>query len=263
MAKKRKKRRKSRRLFSGLIGKLWRFFVPSEIQSAIGWFWFGFSRLSAGLISLFLLLTFIFSALPVPFSAYMLQKKSEHCLIGQPYSLDYRWVAKEKMSWQIQMAVIAGEDQNFNNHFGVDWRAVEYALKANSKSNKIRGASTISQQTVKNLYLWHGSSWLRKGLELPMTLALEKIWDKRRILEVYLNIAEFGEGIFGVEAAAQHYFKKSAAALSLSEAALLAAALPNPHIFNVKKPSEAMRKRQAWIMQQVQNLGGKRYLDNL
>ncbi|MFK5080632.1 transglycosylase domain-containing protein, partial [Glaesserella parasuis] len=122
---------------------------------------------------------------------------------------------------------------------------------------------TISQQTVKNLYLWHGTSWLRKGIEVPLTFLVELLWNKQRVLEVYLNIAEFGDGIFGVEAAAKHYFKKSASQLSLQEASLLAASLPNPMIYRVKIPSQTMRSRQQWIMRQVNNLGGINYLEKL
>ena len=164
----------------------------------------------------------------------------------------------------MQMAVIAGEDQKFDNHFGIDFDAIMIALKRNTKNDKkMRGASTISQQTVKNLYLWHGQSWIRKGLEVPLTFIIESLWSKQRVLEVYLNIAEFGRGIFGVEAAAKYYFGKSARHLTLQESALLAASLPNPMILRVDRPSSTMRKRQQWIMQQIHNLGGSRYLENL
>ena len=113
------------------------------------------------------------------------------------------------------------------------------------------------------MFLWHGQSWIRKGIELPMTLVVENVWGKARILEVYLNVAEFGDGIFGVEAAARHFFNKSANQLSLQEAALLVASLPNPQVYRVNKPGPTMRKRQAWIMRQVNNLGGKNYLEKL
>lgn len=151
----------------------------------------------------------------------------------------------------------------FESHFGIDLQAIETALKLNAKSKKVRGGSTISQQTVKNMFLWHGQSWLRKGIEVPLTLLVENVWSKDWILEVYLNIAEFGNGIFGVEAAAKHFFKKSAKQLTLQESALLAASLPNPLVFRVDKPGPSMRKRQAWIMRQVSLLDGKNYLDKL
>lgn len=193
----------------------------------------------------------------------MIQKKVENMLQGKTYNIKKDWVSLDEISWQMQMAVIASEDQKFESHFGLDLTAIETALKLNAKSGKVRGASTISQQTVKNLFLWHGQSWVRKGIEAPLTVLVEYVWTKPRILEVYLNIAEFGHGIFGVEAAAQHFFKKSAKNLNLQEAALLAASLPNPNIFKVDKPGPTMRKRQVWIMRQVNQLDGKSYLDKL
>lgn len=241
-----------------------RFFKPTHSLSLLHWLWFYISRAIVAIASFYLLLTLLFTLLPVPFSAYMVQKKIGNLVQGESYSISYDWVSLDKISWQMQMAVIAGEDQKFDLHFGVDIDAIEKALTRNAKTDKKpRGASTISQQTVKNLYLWHGSSWVRKGIELPLTLLVEALWSKSRILEVYLNIAEFGEGIFGVEAAAQHYFKKSADKLTLQESALLAAALPNPILFKVNNPGPTLRKRQQWIMRQIYNLGGQSYLEKL
>ncbi|QLB16452.1 monofunctional biosynthetic peptidoglycan transglycosylase [Mannheimia varigena] len=251
------------RFLSSLLKKIGLFFIPRKIRTKSSWFWFGFSRLFTFFGSLFLIGTLLFSVLPVPYSAYMLQKKVENTLKGNSYSIKKKWVSLEDISWQMQMAVIASEDQNFESHFGLDLGAIEKVLKLNAKSRKIRGGSTISQQTVKNLFLWHGQSWVRKGIEAPLTILVEHIWTKSRILEVYLNIAEFGQGIFGVEAAAQHFFKKSAKNLNLQEAALLAASLPNPLVFKVDKPGSSMRKRQAWIIRQVNLLDGKHYLDKL
>lgn len=259
MAKRKKSTRKK-----PFLKKVLHFFIPKQIRSAKGWLWFGFSRLGLAISSFYLSLTLIFSAIPVPFSAYMLQKKVEHLLQGDPYPIQYDWVSLDNISWQMQMAVIAGEDQKFDSHFGLDLNAIELALKRNAKSQKKPvGASTISQQTVKNLYLWHGASWVRKSIEVPLTFLVESVWDKQRVLEVYLNIAEFGRGIFGVEAAAKHYFGKSARYLSLEESALLAASLPNPIMLRADRPSSTMRKRQRWIIQQIHNLGGSRYLENL
>lgn len=219
-------------------------------------------RYSLYIVLSFCLITLCFRVIPIPFSAYMVQQKVSHILERRKYTIDYQWVSLDNIAWQIQLAVIAAEDQKFTQHHGIDWEAIEKALKHNQKSNKIRGASTISQQTVKNLYLWHGQSWLRKGIELPTTLILELLWSKKRILEVYLNIAEFGEGIFGVEAASQHYFKKSANQLNQQEAALLAAVLPNPLLFKVDKPSPFVRKKQFWVIRQMNALG-KVYLNQL
>ncbi|WHP46671.1 monofunctional biosynthetic peptidoglycan transglycosylase [Mannheimia bovis] len=251
------------RFLSSLLKKIGLFFIPRKIRSKAGWLWFGFSRLFSFFGSFFLIGTLLFSVLPVPYSAYMIQKKVENMLQGKTYNIKKDWVSLDEISWQMQMAVIASEDQKFESHFGLDLTAIETALKLNAKSGKVRGASTISQQTVKNLFLWHGQSWVRKGIEAPLTVLVEYVWTKPRILEVYLNIAEFGHGIFGVEAAAQHFFKKSAKNLNLQEAALLAASLPNPNIFKVDKPGPTMRKRQAWIMRQVNQLEGKSYLDKL
>jgi monofunctional biosynthetic peptidoglycan transglycosylase len=151
-------------------------------------------------------------------------------------------------------AVVAAEDQKFLKHNGFDLTAIEKALAFNAKSKRVRGASTISQQTAKNVFLWTGRSWLRKGLESGLTVLIEGAWGKERILEVYLNSIEFGEGVFGVEAAAQRYFKTSAAKLTKSQAALLAAVLPNPHRLLVKAPSAYVRGRQQWILRQMAQL---------
>lgn len=256
-----RKRKKGKR---GLLSRLLRFFLPSTMLSFKGWVWFSVTRLGLAVCSLFLSLTLIFSVVPIPFSAYMAQQKLSHLWQGNHYQLRYKWVSLDRIAWQMQMAVIAAEDQRFDSHFGLDLYAIELALKRNAKSGKKPlGASTITQQTVKNLYLWHGTSWVRKGLEVPLTLLTESVWEKRRVLEVYLNIAEFGDGIFGVEAAARHYFHKSAAQLTLQESALLAAALPNPLIYQVKQPSPTMRYRQQWIIRQVHNLGDRQYLEKL
>ncbi|WP_373819880.1 monofunctional biosynthetic peptidoglycan transglycosylase [Glaesserella sp.] len=247
-----------------LLKKCFAFFIPKKIHSIRGWICFFSSRLITAFTTFYLSLTLIFSVVPVPFSAYMLQQKAAHLMTWDSYDIQYDWVSIDDISWQMQMAVIAGEDQKFDSHFGVDFNAIESALKRNASTNKKpRGASTITQQTVKNLYLWHGTSWVRKAIELPLAFLVETVWSKQRVLEVYLNIAEFGEGIFGVEAAAQHYFKKTASKLTLQESALLAASLPNPLIYKVDKPNSTMRKRQRWIMRQVQNLGGKNYLERL
>src|SRR5439155_7999060 len=148
------------------------------------------------------------------------------------------------------------EDQTFPEHFGFDWQAIEKAIAHNQRSRRIRGASTVSQQTAKNLFLPSRRTWVRKGLEAYFTVLLEIGWPKRRILEVYLNIVEFGDGVYGVESASQLYFGKPAARLNASEAALLAAVLPNPHQFKVKTPTAYVRERQQWILDQMSQLGG-------
>jgi monofunctional biosynthetic peptidoglycan transglycosylase len=159
--------------------------------------------------------------------------------------------------------VIAAEDQKFAEHFGFDWQAIEKALEQNSRSKKTKGASTLSQQTAKNLFLWSGRTWLRKGVEAYFTVLLEALWPKRRILETYLNVAEFGDGIYGVEAAAQRYFRKPASRLNGSEAALLAAVLPSPRRYRVTAPNAYVRSRQQWILNQMGHLGGAAALKEL
>lgn len=205
----------------------------------------------------------LFSFLPVPFSAVMVERQAKAWLTGDfGYVAHSDWVSMDEISPWVALAVIAAEDQRFPDHWGLDFGAIRKALSHNEKhDNRIRGASTISQQTVKNLLLWDGKSWIRKGLEAGLTLTTEVVWTKRRILTVYLNIAEFGDGVFGVEEAAQRYFHKPASRLTMSEAALLAAVLPNPLRFRADAPSGYVRSRQAWILRQMRQLGGEAFLE--
>ena len=220
------------------------------------WWRQNYSRLALRFLAALFVLGLIFRFVPIPFSAYMAQQQLGHWLTGDfRYKVHYDWVSLDEIAPAMQLAVIAAEDQKFPHHWGFDFSAIQKALRHNETSKRIRGGSTLSQQTAKNLLLWHGQSWLRKGLEVPATLLLEGLWSKSRILEVYLNIAEFGDGIFGVEAASQYYFKKSAKNLSSQEAALLAAVLPNPHIYKVARPSALVRKKQRWIANQMRQLG--------
>ncbi len=204
----------------------------------------------------------LFSVMPVPFSAVMVERQLGAWLSGDfGYVAHSDWVSMDEISPWMGLAVIAAEDQKFPDHWGFDVTAIEKALVHNERNeNRIRGASTLSQQTAKNLFLWDGRSWVRKGLEAGLTLGMETVWSKKRILTVYLNIAEFGDGVFGVEAAAQRYFHKPASRLSLSEAALLAAVLPNPLRFKANAPSGYVRNRQAWIMRQMRQLGGESFM---
>ena len=204
----------------------------------------------------------LFSVMPVPFSVVMVERQLGAWLSGDfGYVAHSDWVSMDEISPWMGLAVIAAEDQKFPDHWGFDVTAIEKALAHNERNeNRIRGASTLSQQTAKNLFLWDGRSWVRKGLEAGLTLGMETVWSKKRILTVYLNIAEFGDGVFGVEAAAQRYFHKPASRLSLSEAALLAAVLPNPLRFKANAPSGYVRNRQAWIMRQMRQLGGESFM---
>ncbi|MFA1284666.1 monofunctional biosynthetic peptidoglycan transglycosylase [Citrobacter telavivensis] len=204
----------------------------------------------------------LFSVVPVPFSAVMVERQIGAWLQGDfGYVAHSDWVSMDEISPWMGLAVIAAEDQTFPDHWGFDVAAIEKALSHNERNeNRIRGASTLSQQTVKNLFLWDGRSWLRKGLEAGLTVGVETVWSKKRILTVYLNIAEFGDGVFGVEAAAQRYFGKPASRLTPSEAALLAAVLPNPLRFKAAAPSGYVRSRQAWILRQMRQLGGESFM---
>lgn len=168
------------------------------------------------------------------------------------------------MSPNIRLAVMASEDQLFPDHNGFDIKSIKKALESNKKKTKrIRGASTISQQVAKNVFLWQGRSWFRKGLEVYFTFMIEVFWSKERILEMYLNVAEMGKGIFGVEAASRAYFKKSAQKLTRTEAAMIAACLPNPKKYVVQPPSRYITRRYPWILNQMNNLEGDEDVEKL
>ncbi len=181
----------------------------------------------------------------------------------QDYSLHHQWVDLAQISPNLALAVVASEDQKFPEHWGFDVEAIEKAYKLNQHSHRVRGASTISQQVAKNMFLWSGRSYFRKGLEAYFTVLIETCWPKRRILEVYLNIAEFGKGTFGAEAAAQRFLHKPAARLTRSDAAVMAAVLPNPERFLISAPSRYIEQRRAWILEQMQALGGPEMLSDI
>ncbi len=169
--------------------------------------------------------------------------------------LDRDYISYNEMGSNVKKAVIASEDQNFFNHNGFDFKQIEKAMKKNDKKGKVvRGGSTISQQTAKNVFLWQGRSWFRKGLEAIYTFIIEKIWGKDVILARYLNSIEMGQGVFGVEAASQYYFGKSAKDLTKSEAAWIAAVLPNPKKYDPKHPSAYLNKKHNWIMRQMNHI---------
>lgn len=218
-------------------------------------------RLLLGMVGLWLSGIVIFAFVPIPFSAVMAERQ-----LGAWFSGDFRyiahsdWVGMPEISPWMALAVIASEDQHFPTHWGFDVVAIQSVLDGEGKKKAMRGASTLSQQTAKNVFLWDGRSWVRKGLEAGLTLGIETVWSKRRILTVYLNVAEMGNGVFGVEAAAQRYFHKPASRLTASEAALLAAVLPNPVLFRADAPSAYVRQRQQWILRQMRQLGGEDFL---
>jgi monofunctional biosynthetic peptidoglycan transglycosylase len=200
---------------------------------------------------------------PVPWSALMVERRVASWFSPKPYAEHHRWVPLEKIAPSMGVAVIAAEDQNFEEHFGFDWQAIEKAMAHNEHSRRKRGASTLSQQTAKNLFLWESRTWARKGLEVYFTLLLETFWSKRRILEVYLNSVEFGDGVFGVEAASRRFFGRPASALSAGQAALLAAVLPSPRRYRADAPSPYVRGRQEWILRQMRQLGGNQVMRDL
>lgn len=197
----------------------------------------------------------VYKFVPVPFTATMVINSIANLGSEDPVLWSKDWRPISEISSQYMRAVIASEDQKFNDHSGFDVEAIRKAYESNAKnSKKIKGGSTISQQTAKNAFLWQGRSWFRKGLEACFTVLIELIWSKERILEVYLNIAEMGNGIYGVEAASQKYFGKSAAKVTKSEAALVAAILPSPKRYSASKPGPYVRKRQQWIARQMNNV---------
>ncbi len=200
--------------------------------------------------------------LPPPTSMFMFYRHAED-LFNTPRvkSIDYQWVSSENISSYAKLAVIAGEDQLFFSHYGFDVTSILASIKHFQRGGQLRGASTISQQTAKNLFLTPSKSFIRKGLEVWFTVLLELFWDKARILEVYLNIAEFGDHLFGIEAASQHYYGISAKQLTPAQSAMLAATLPNPIHFKATQPSNYLIRRQQWILRQMRQLG-TRQLDD-
>jgi monofunctional biosynthetic peptidoglycan transglycosylase len=175
-------------------------------------------------------------------------------------SIEYTWVSAKAISPNARLAVIAAEDQRFFQHSGFDLHAIQSSIDVYMDGGKLRGASTLSQQVAKNLFLIPSKNFIRKGMEVWFTVLIEVMWSKERILEVYLNIAEFGDHLFGVEAASQNYFGIPAKQLSHTQAALLAGSLPNPIVLQVRRPSNYLLKRQHWILRQMQNLGSVNYL---
>ena len=203
-------------------------------------------------------LTLLYAFLPVPVTPLMIQRCWEQAWDKErDVRLEHDWVSFGEISPHLQLAVVCSEDQDFLEHEGFDFEAIEKAYKYNQNHKRKKGASTISQQTAKNVFLWPSRSWLRKGFEVYFTFLIETVWSKQRIMTAYLNSIEFGDGIYGAEAAARHFFGKSAKELNRQEAALLAAVLPNPFIFKVDAPNTVARQKQQWILSQMRMWGGK------
>ncbi len=213
----------------------------------------------AGACALVLGIILLFRFVDPPTSSFMLG----HRLAAPELGLHQEWIDLGDISPWMPLAVVASEDQRFPDHWGVDFAAIRKALAEYQAGDGLRGASTITQQTAKNLFLWNGRSFVRKTLEAGLALSLEALWPKERILEVYLNIAEFGPGIYGVEAASRRFYGISAGQLSPGQAARLAAVLPNPKVLSVVEPSPYVWERVAWIRGQMAQLSGLNYLDGV
>jgi monofunctional biosynthetic peptidoglycan transglycosylase len=198
-----------------------------------------------------------------PTTAFVVHQRLENALDGRHVAIRRSWVSWSEISTSAKLAVIASEDQRFAEHFGFDVKQIAASIDDARDGGRLRGASTITQQVAKNLFLWPGQNWIRKALEAYLTVAIEALWPKQRILEVYLNVAELGDGIYGVEAAAQVFYGKHASMLNAPESAMLAAALPSPKRLRVSAPGPYMRSRQAWILTQMRRLGGSGYLEGL
>lgn len=198
-----------------------------------------------------ILLVLLFKWVPVPFTPLMAIRYLEN----PEEKIQHQWVPFEEISNNLKLAVIGSEDQNFSIHNGFDVQAIEKAMENNKQGKRVRGASSISQQTAKNVFLWPQRSWLRKGFEVYFTFLIETIWGKERILEVYLNSIEMGKGVYGAEAASQFWFNKPASKLSPYEAAAIAAILPNPRQYRANPASSYIEGRKAWIVRQMNNMG--------
>lgn len=202
----------------------------------------------------------LFRFVPVPVTPLMLIRCGEQVFSSDPVRLKHDWVPIEKISKNLPLAVVCSEDQNFLNHSGFDLKAIEQAVDAAKRGAKrVRGASTISQQTAKNVFLWPGRSWIRKGFEAYFTVLIEFVWGKERIMEVYLNSIEMGNGIYGAEAAARFYWQTSAQNLSRTQAAAIAAILPNPLKYSANPPGPYVQERIGWIVGQMEQWGALRF----
>lgn len=202
------------------------------------------------LILLSIAIVILYKYVPIPATPLMISRN-----ISEDTPINYKWTPLEDISPNLALAVVASEDNLFTTHHGFDFEQIRIAREEAQKGKRQRGASTISQQTAKNVFLWNGRSWLRKGLKAYFTLLIETIWGKQRIMEVYLNCIEMGNGIYGASAVAEKHFKKHPSKLTRAECALIAATLPNPRVYSSKKPSKYMLRRQKAILKNMQNIG--------
>ena len=221
------------------------------IRKVFRWIW----KATLWFIGLSILSVIIFKWVPVPITPLMITRAVENKLEGKDALLTHDWVSIENISPNLQKAVIASEDGNFLKHNGFDFKAMQKAFKNNQKGKRLKGGSTISQQTAKNVFLWQGRSYVRKGLEAYFTVLIELIWGKERIMEVYLNSIEMGNGVYGAESGARHWYRKSASDLTKKEAAGIAAILPNPRKYKATNSSSYINRRKDKIVRVMQHIG--------
>ncbi|HOD09613.1 MAG TPA: monofunctional biosynthetic peptidoglycan transglycosylase [Flavobacterium sp.] len=221
------------------------------IRKVFRWIW----KATLWFIGLSILSVIIFKWVPVPITPLMITRAVENKLEGKDALLTHDWEPIENISPNLQKAVIASEDGNFLKHNGFDFKAMQKAFKNNQKGKRLKGGSTISQQTAKNVFLWQGRSYLRKGLEAYFTVLIELIWGKERIMEVYLNSIEMGNGVYGAESAARHWYRKSAVDLTKQEAAGIAAILPNPRKYKATNSSSYINRRKDKIVRVMRQIG--------
>jgi monofunctional biosynthetic peptidoglycan transglycosylase len=218
-------------------------------------------KVVAGFFLLSVLSVILFRFVPVPITGVIVERCIEQKMNGKSMKVDKQWVPLDKISNHLQLAAVVSEDQQFLWHHGFDFDAIDKAMEHNKKQEgrkhpHIHGASTISQQTAKNVFLWEGRNFLRKGVEVYFTFLIELFWSKQRIMEVYLNVAEWGDGIYGAEAASEYYFNEHASALTPAQAAYLVAILPGPLKWSASRPTPYIVKRHDWILGQMENWGG-------
>lgn len=236
-------------------------FAPARSRRRwLHWLW----KLPLILLVLSVLQVLALRVIDPPFSMFMAARQLQAWGEGDfRFGVAYDWRDLDEIAPSLPASLVAAEDQNFANHNGFDFKAIEKARANNARGRKVRGASTISQQLAKNLFLWSGRSWVRKGIEAWYTVLIEALWPKRRILEVYANVAEFGDGIYGAQAAARSFWGKDASRLSPAESARLAAVLPNPKRYSAARPGPYVQRRAVWIQRNVQRIGGSGYVKAL
>ncbi|MBC7605994.1 MAG: monofunctional biosynthetic peptidoglycan transglycosylase [Burkholderiales bacterium] len=210
-------------------------------------------------VGISILLVLLFKWVPIPWTPLMMTRAIENKFEGKDMICSHDWEPLENISTNLQKAVIASEDAYFLRHHGFDFNAIEKAMKSNEKGKKLKGGSTISQQTAKNIFLWQGRSYLRKGLEAYFTVLIELIWGKERIMEVYLNSIEMGDGVYGAQAASKYWYRKDAAVLTKKDAAGIAAILPNPRRFSATNSTPYINRRKARIAKHMEYVDAIKY----